>query len=80
MVEMFGSFDGFIAFAKEKLLKPDVAIYECLFNRCGLHSDECLYIDDLQVNIDGSEKVGFHGHLFQGSQELLDYLGAHQIL
>lgn len=79
-VEMFRSFDGFIASAKERLLKPNVAIFECLCNRYGLNSDECLFIDDLQPNIDGSEKAGFHGHLFQGANELSDYFEKSGIL
>lgn len=79
-VEMFRYFDGFIASAKEKLVKPDVAIFRCLCDRYSLYSDECLFIDDLQVNIEGSKKAGFHGHLFQGATELSDYLMKNGIL
>ncbi|HHV31466.1 HAD family hydrolase [Caproiciproducens sp. LBM24188] len=79
-VEMFRYFDGFLVSAKEKLLKPDPAIFQCLCERYHLVPDECLFIDDLQTNIDGSEKAGFHGHRFQGAEELLKYLQANHIL
>ncbi|XOQ48779.1 MAG: HAD-IA family hydrolase [Eubacteriales bacterium] len=79
-VEMFRYFDGFLISAKEKLLKPDPAIFKCLCKRYRLAADECLFIDDLQTNIDGSEKAGFHGHLFQGAEELREYLKANHIL
>ncbi|MGX8700330.1 HAD family hydrolase [Caproiciproducens sp.] len=78
-VEMFRSFDGFIVSAKEKLVKPDAAIFECLCRRYGLLSSECLFIDDLQQNIAGAEKAGFHGHLFRGAEELSRYLEANHI-
>lgn len=79
-VEMFRNFDGFIISAKEKLVKPDVAIFECLCKRYGLESGECLFVDDLQQNIAGAEKAGFHAHLFRGAEELSRYLEKIQIL
>ncbi len=79
-VQMFRSFDGFIVSAKEKLVKPDVAIFECLCGRYGLLSGECLFIDDLQQNIAGAEKAEFHGHLFRGAEELSRYLEENHLL
>jgi putative hydrolase of the HAD superfamily len=74
--EMFSYFDGFIISAKEKMLKPDPAIYKLLYSRYKLNPSECLFIDDLQVNIDGAEKTGMHGHLFKSSEELDLYLNS----
>lgn len=79
-VDMFHYFDGFVISAKERLLKPDIAIYNCLCSRYRLINEECLFIDDSQENIDGAKRAGFHGHLFQGAQELSDYLKDKKIL
>lgn len=79
-VEMFHSFDGFIASAKEKMVKPDKKIYELLCCRYGLNASECLFVDDMQANIDGAVRAGLHGHLFRGAKELSDYFSAAGLL
>lgn len=79
-VEMFHCFDGFIVSAKEKLMKPDPAIFDCLCERYALNCEECVFVDDLQPNIDGAIKAGLHGHLFQGAEELTQYLKDSHIL
>lgn len=59
-------FDGYVLSAQEKLVKPDAAIYQKLFSQYNLKPDECLFIDDLPKNIEGAEKVGMHGFVFNG--------------
>lgn len=71
--EMFRLFDGMVISAKEKLLKPDPAIYQCLIKRFHLKPQECLFIDDTQVNVEGAENVGIHGHHFVKAEELDSY-------
>lgn len=78
-LDMLRCFDGFVISAKERLLKPDPAIYKRLYSRFGLKSQECLFIDDLPQNIEGAKKVGFHAHLFCGAGDLQDYLKAENI-
>lgn len=68
--EIFSFFDGFLISAREKLMKPDPAIYRLLFSRFQLIPDECLFIDDMQANIDGAARVGMPGHLFSGPEDL----------
>lgn len=74
MFEIFLYFDGFMVSAEEKLVKPDKAIFDSICDRFSLNCQECIFIDDLQANIDGAINAGFHGHLFQGAQKLSDYL------
>ncbi len=50
---------GGLASFKEKLLKPDPAIYQLLLDRYGLKAEECLFVDDMAVNTAAAEKVGF---------------------
>lgn len=68
--EVFKLFDGKIVSASEKLMKPDQAIFRLLCERFQLVPEECVFIDDTQVNIDAAKTAGLSAHLFQGSEEL----------
>lgn len=63
-------FDGVVVSGDEKLLKPDPRIYHVLFDRYGLNPASCLFIDDVQANIDGARAVGMAGHLFTNAADL----------
>lgn len=51
---------GGLASFQEKMLKPDPAIYQLLLDRYGLNAEECLFVDDMAVNTEAAEKVGYH--------------------
>lgn len=57
-------FDGTIVSAEEKLLKPEPAIYERLFEKYGLLPEECFFIDDRPENVDGGKACGMDGYCF----------------
>lgn len=78
--ELLRRFDGFIASAKEKLVKPDPAIYRLLCNRFGLVPQECLFIDDLEQNVEAAERVDLRAHRFLGAAELEEFLKKQGIL
>ncbi|MFR1038190.1 MAG: HAD-IA family hydrolase [Clostridium sp.] len=47
-------------------------MYEHLFCRFGLKPEECYFIDDLPMNIEGAKACGMDGHCFaDGSVENL---------
>ena len=56
--------NGFILSCNVKLIKPDDAIYKKLFETYDLKPEECVFIDDLQRNIDAAEALGMKGILF----------------
>ena len=64
-------FDGTVVSALEKIMKPDVRIYQILLDRYGLKAEECLFIDDVARNIKGAEKAGIRGYLFDGNVDKL---------
>ena len=64
-------FDGKIVSADVKLLKPQHEIYECLFETFGLKAEECFFIDDSTLNIDGAYAVGMPGAVFLGDMTRL---------
>lgn len=57
-------FDGVLFSAAEKCIKPQREIYERLFERFHLKPEECFFIDDLQLNIDGAKACGMEGYCF----------------
>lgn len=79
-VAMFRHFDGFLISAEEKLMKPDPAIFRRLCEKFGLLSSECLFIDDIQENVDAAVRLGFHGYRFAGTEELERFLTRENIL
>lgn len=57
-------FDGVLFSAEVKCMKPQKEMYEHLFKRFDLKPEECFFIDDLQMNIDGAKACGMDGYCF----------------
>lgn len=72
-VAIFQHFDGFLISAQEKLVKPNPAIYRRLTEKFQLTPSECLFIDDLQENVNAAVQQGFQGHRFIGAEELRQF-------
>lgn len=70
--------DGGILSYRDKLIKPDPAIYELLLSRYNLVAEESVFLDDTLVNVEAAEKVGIHGIHFltkeQAEAELQELL------
>lgn len=70
--------DGGILSYRDRLVKPDAAIYELLLSRYGLVAEECVFLDDMPVNVEAAMKLGIHGICFlsrEQAQEELRRLG-----
>ncbi|MGI6689122.1 MAG: HAD family hydrolase [Christensenellales bacterium] len=59
-------FDGMMVSAHEKMTKPDPRIYRLLCRRFSLVPQECLFVDDMAVNVKGAEQVGMAAVHFEG--------------
>lgn len=57
-------FDGVLVSAEERMLKPDPAIYERLFEKFSILPEESFFIDDLIANIEGAKACGMDGYCF----------------
>ena len=66
--------DGHIISGYEKITKPDEGIYRLLESRFGVKLEECLFIDDREVNIRGAEALGMKGLLFSTYENLINNL------
>ena len=53
--------DGGIFSCDVKMVKPDHRIYELLLERYDLKAEECIFIDDSEINIQGAVDVGIYG-------------------
>ena len=66
--------DGHIISGYEKITKPDERLYKLLETRFGVKLEECVFIDDRQINIDTAERLGMDTVLFKGYDELIETL------
>lgn len=62
-------FDGKIISCEHKVLKPEREIYEILFSTFSLDPSECVFIDDVEENIEGGKKCGMDGIVFSPAFE-----------
>lgn len=68
-------FEGTVISAYERIVKPDLRLYQILIDRFDLDPSVCLFIDDSPANIAAGKKAGFETYLFDGDvQKLREYL------
>ena len=60
---------GYVVSAYEKCVKPEPRIYGILLDRFGLKADECVFIDDFEVNVQGARDVGMESFVFRGPED-----------
>ncbi len=55
-------------------VKPEPEIYHEVLKRSGLEAQHCLFIDDLEPNVQGAKEVGLHAIHFKGIDNLRSQL------
>ncbi len=66
--EVFEYFDSLTISATHKISKPKSRIYEIVLEENNLNANDCLFIDDLGVNIKAAEELGIDGYLYNGNE------------
>lgn len=61
--------DGGIFSCHVHTVKPQPEIYNELCRRYGLRNEDCVFIDDRQINVDGAVNTGMKGILYAGQTE-----------
>lgn len=61
--------DGKVLSYEERLIKPDKAIFDRLLTKYGLTAAECIFIDDLEENINAARTLGIHGIVFKSKEQ-----------
>lgn len=74
------SFDGCVVSGEVKLLKPDAAIFRRLCDDHDLDPARCLFIDDVQKNVDGAIAAGMQAVRFESPEQLRRDLEARGML
>lgn len=72
----FGYFDGGVISSEVKFSKPDRRIYEILLKNYSLAPEECLFIDDVEINVRVAEGLGMKGLITFGSQDISKEIAA----
>ena len=66
----FKYFDGGLISSEVKSSKPENKIYETLIEKYSLIPEECLFIDDIEMNVKVAEVMGMKGLFTNGSLEI----------
>ena len=64
-------FEGEYISADHHLVKPEPAIYQQFLSRFALNSEECVFIDDVPLNVEGAIRCGINGIVYHGNPDLL---------
>ena len=59
-------FDGTLISADVGLIKPEPGIYDAFTAKFGLKAEECFFVDDVPMNVEGARRCGFAGVVFHG--------------
>ncbi len=63
-------FDEIVLSGEEKIAKPDERLFKILLDRAGRKAEDCVFIDDVQKNIDAARALGFQTILFESPEQL----------
>ncbi|MBR3837605.1 MAG: HAD family phosphatase [Clostridia bacterium] len=66
LAQLLSPFDGLVFSGPLHVTKPSREIFSYLLGKYDLKAEECLFIDDSQINLDGAARVGIQGYLFDG--------------
>jgi putative hydrolase of the HAD superfamily len=73
-LDVFPLFDAVTASYVVGAMKPERRIYQDIIQKMRLSPDECIYIDDIELNVEGAARLGIHSILYTSHQELLTSL------
>jgi putative hydrolase of the HAD superfamily len=72
--ELKAIFDDVLISGHVGLRKPDPEFYLLAADRIGARSDECVFVDDFNVNVEGAQAVGMTGVLHKDAQTTISTL------
>ncbi len=72
--------DGYILSYTDQVIKPDEEIYTLLRKRYGFEPEECVFIDDLQENLDTANKLSWNTIRFESYGQMMEELNKMGVL
>lgn len=67
-------FDTVIISAEVGMTKPEPGIFRLALEQAKVKAEEAVFVDDVQVNIDGCQEVGMRGVLFDDPHKAMERL------
>ncbi len=68
------AFDLIICSAEEKIMKPNLEIYERTLKKLGIEPRQSIFIDDSEVNIQAAQSLGMSAILYRSGLNIPDAL------
>lgn len=65
-ITLFVQADVAVFSCREKLVKPQREIYDCVLSRLHIAAEEAVFFDDMQVNVDVARSLGIHAYVWTG--------------
>jgi len=78
--DLLSQFDGAIFSYQVQAVKPDADIYKKLLETYSLNAEECLFIDDLEVNIEAGRAMNIDGIVCHNHADVRQELKALKVL
>lgn len=69
--DVFPLFDAVTLSYEVRALKPAEALYRDILAKLRSAPEECVYIDDIEVNVKAAERIGMHGIHYHSPGQLL---------
>lgn len=66
--------DGGVFSYHEKVIKPQPEIFHILMDRYGLKPEECVFMDDLEKNVNAARAEGMAGIVFESKEQAMEML------
>ena len=66
--------DGAIVSSRVHFIKPEAQIYQSLLDTYQLKAEECVFMDDRGVNVEGAKEMGLHAFVFNGHEDAKEKL------
>ena len=78
--EFLSWFDDILVSGREKLIKPDPAIYDLMVSKFDIKKEGAVFIDDNPANVEGARNTGIDAIHFRSPATLAEELAAFGIL
>lgn len=66
---LLSSFDGLVFSGPLGMVKPQREIFRHLLDTYGLRAEDCVFVDDSPINVEGARRAGIDAILFEGNAE-----------
>jgi 2-haloacid dehalogenase len=62
--------DRYVVSGAERLIKPDLRLFQVLLDRYHLKAEDCTFVDDNPDNVAAAIRMGMNGIVFTGAEDL----------